>query len=328
MKDCELVEELIPLYLEDMLGETAAGFVKSHMMHCAGCRQLYERLAQTGKAVLQDKPLPAEKEKSVKRIVQGYRKWFYTIISVAVIFSLLGGMIGTYTIMKYEELVPNHIAQDFVKYSLYGDRWVYQERMSQVLKDRLPMDKYTEIRNWEEFEKASQNVAPSGFKVYKNVTAQEYGPFDVSLRVGLVLEKDGFRVFKISINDKAEYLKKKATLEKAVENKNATGNNEAITEIDKKYINFPPLDPVQGEFIIEGRILNISGNKIEIEQHMDTHSVPVDSFTISDNTIIARHHIVKDRDYYRKIEQSELKVGDVIFVIFTKDKVPRVVSVV
>lgn len=325
MKDCELVEDLLPLYLEGMLGEPAEEFVKAHMVHCDGCKQLHKRLSNAEKSDLKDNLLPTEKERSVRKIVKGYRKWFYTMISIAVMFSLLGGMLGTYVIMKYEELIPSHIAQDFVKYGLHGDRWVYQERMARGLKDQVPFDKYFDIRTWEEFEQYSKQVEPAGFKVYKNLVAQEYGPFDVSLKVGLVLEKGGFKVFRISINDKADYLKKKAALERALENNN--GDNKNITDIDEQYVDFPPLDQNSKEFIIEGRILKITDNIIKIEQHMDTHSVPLDSFTITENTIITRHHIIKDSDYYRKIDLKDLKVGDVIFVIFTGEKVPRVVSV-
>jgi len=312
MKNCELVEDLLPFYFENMLGETATEFVKEHMEHCPGCKRLCERLSHTEKAVLEENLPPTEKENSVRKIVKGYRKWFYTMISIAVIFSLLGGILGTYIIMKYEEFIPNHIAQDFVKYGLHGDRWVYQERMSRALKDQVPFEKY------------SKQVEPSGFKVYKNVIAQEYGPFDVSLKVGLVLEKDGFKVFKISINDRADYLKKKAALEKALDNKNGG----TVTDIDKQYFNLPPADPTKNEYLVEGRILKITDNKIELEQHMDTHSVPVDSFTITKDTAITRHHVFKDGDYYRKIQLKDLKVGDVIFVIFTKEHVPRAVSII
>lgn len=326
MTDCELVEELLPLYLENMLGDRSLHFVKAHLVQCPNCQRLYESLSFKEKDNFEASLPPTEKEKSVSKIITGYRKWFYSIIVIAIFCSLLGGIAGTYLTMKYEELVPNHIAQDFVQYGLKGDRWVYQERVSQTLKSQVSFEKYMDIKSWEEFEGYSSKVKPAGFKISKNIQAQEYGPFDVTLKVGLVLEKGGFRVFKISIIDKAEYLKKKAALEKALENKNSPEDNEAINELDKQYINIPPADPSQGEYYVEGRILKITDHKIAIEQHFDTHSVPVESFMVTKDTVIARHHVVKDSDYYRKIELTDLKVGDVIFVIFTKENLPRVVS--
>lgn len=331
MKDCKLVEDLLPLYLEDMLGEPSRQFVEEHLSQCAGCQQLYDKLSADAKNLAKapdaEQLTWTEKEKSIKQVVRGYRKWLFSIISIAIICSLLGGIAGTYLIMKYEELVPNHIAQDFVKYGLKGDRWVYQERLSQALKGQLPFDKYIELRTWEDVERYSSKLNPAGFKVYKNVNAQEFGPFEVSLNVGLVLEQGGFRVFKVVINDKAEYLKKKEALEKAVEEKNQTGNQEQVAEIDKQYVHVPPTDPTRGEYFVEGRILKINGNKIAIEQHMDTHSVPTDGFVVTPDTVLARHEIVKDTDYYRKITMQDLKVGDIVFVIMSKDNTPKVVSI-
>lgn len=326
MNDCDLAEDLMPLYMENMLGETAVTFVKAHLAECSECQLLYKKLQGQQETGSQGSLLPNEKEKSVTKIVRGYKKWFYSIIAVAVICALLGGITGTYIIMKYEELVPNHIAQDFAKFALHGDRWIYQERMSQALKDRLTFDQYSEIRTWEEFEKNSSQVEPPGFKVYKNITAQEFGPFDVSLKIGLVLEKGGFRVFQVSLNNKAEYLRKKADVENALENKKP-GDNRAILDIDKQYISIPPVDPAQGEYFVEGRILKLTGDKILIEQHMDTHSVPKESFTVTRDTVIARHYVVKDADYFRRINLEDLQVGDIIFVIFTRDNKPRAVAV-
>ncbi len=326
MNDCNMVEDLLPLYMENMLGETAVTFVKTHLTECSECQQLYNKLHNQQETGPPGSLPPNEKEKSVTKIVRGYRKWFYSMIAVAIICALLGGIAGTYIVMKYEELVPSSIARDFAQYALKGDRWTYQERISSALKGQLPFDKYSEIRTWEEFEKYSRQVKPAGFKVYKNITAQEFGPFDVSLKVGLVLGKGGFRVFTVSLNNKAEYLKKKANLEKALENKKM-GNNSAINDIDNKYVSFPQTDPARGEYFVEGRILKITGDKILIEQHMDTHSIPKESFIVTKDTIIAHHYIVKDSDYYRRINLQDLQVGDVIFIIFTRENIPRVVAV-
>lgn len=327
MSECELVEDLLPLYLEKLLGETTMEFVKAHLAHCGNCKRLYDRLSVQEKGFSEENLALSEKEKSVGKIMKGYKKWLYSIITIAVIFSLMGGIGGTYFMMKYEELIPNHIAQDFVKYGLKGDRWVYQERVSQALKKKLSLDKYTELKTWEEFEKNSRQVKPSGIKVYKKITAQEYGPIDVTLQVGLVLEKGGFRVFQVSIHDKAEYTRKKTMLEQALIDKNNNSKHTAINDLDKQYVSVPPADPTQGEYFVEGRILEITGNNIIIEQHMDTHSVPKESFLVTKDTVIVRHHIIKDSDYYRKIETKELKVGNVIFIIFTKENVPRIVAV-
>ncbi|HEX3033353.1 MAG TPA: zf-HC2 domain-containing protein [Bacillota bacterium] len=326
MKDCNLVGELLPLYVENLLGDESGQLVKEHLAQCPGCQRLYETLAAQPQ-VAAPALAPTEKEQAVRKIVTGYRKWFYTIMLVAVCSALLGGIAGTYFVMRYEELSPNVIARDFVQYGLKGDRWVYQERISGALKQHLSFEKYSDLRSWEEFEQDSQGVEPSGFKVSKNITAQEFGPFDVPLRVDLVLEKGSFRVYRVAIANKAEYLKNKKALTEAVEEKNKSGQEAALKGLDKGYVTVAPADPTKGEYFVEGRILAITGNKIAIEQHSDTNSIPTEAFEVASNTLIVRHQVVKDTDYYRQIQLKELKVGDVIFIIFTKAKVPRVVAV-
>lgn len=47
MNECKIVEDLLPLYAEDLTNEEAAEFVKNHVENCEHCRKLLERCKET-----------------------------------------------------------------------------------------------------------------------------------------------------------------------------------------------------------------------------------------------------------------------------------------
>ncbi|MBB6216796.1 hypothetical protein HNQ80_002900 [Anaerosolibacter carboniphilus] len=311
MNKCILVGDLLPLYIENLLSEESMEFVEAHLNECPDCASLYEALQN-------DHPSPeasgTEKEKSVRSILKGYRKWFYTLVIAVMLSSLMGGILGTYFIMKYEELIPTNMAKDFVTYALQGDRWIYQEKIALDLKEQISFIQYFDWETWEDVAQSTAHITPKGFKVYKNILAQEFGPIDVSLRVGLVLTRDGFKVFQVFINNKEDYLKKKAEYISTLDNKGETHNVEVS-----------PTNPLEGEYFVEGRILEIKDGQIHIEQHMDTGSREVSRFSVAEDTLLVKHAIVNNQDYFDRIGLDVLQVGDVIAIIFTKENLPRVI---
>ncbi|MFT9494065.1 zf-HC2 domain-containing protein [Anaerosolibacter sp.] len=311
MNKCILVSDLLPLYIEYLLSEESKEFVEVHLKECPDCASLYEALQNDQPST--DTP-SIDKEKSVRSILKGYRKWFYTLVIAVMLSSLIGGILGTYFVMKYEELVPTNIAKDFVTYALKGDRWVYQEKISVDLKEQISFDQYFDWETWEDVEQDTALIAPKGFKVYKSILAQEFGPIDVSLKVGLVLTRDGFKVFQVSINDRETYLKKKAAYISNLNNKGKTHNVEVL-----------PTNPLVGEYFVEGRILEIKDGEIHIEQHMDTGSQEISRFPVPENTLLVKHAIVNNQDYFDRITLDGFHVGDVIAIIFTKENLPRAI---
>ncbi len=62
-KQCELIRDLLPLYVDDACSETSAELVKEHLQDCAACRELYEKMRSfTDEHILQ-----AEKEGVILR---------------------------------------------------------------------------------------------------------------------------------------------------------------------------------------------------------------------------------------------------------------------
>ena len=63
MNECKIVEDLIPLYAEDLTNEEAAEFVKNHVERCDHCRKLLERCTVSV-------PTPEEDAKAYKKAMR------------------------------------------------------------------------------------------------------------------------------------------------------------------------------------------------------------------------------------------------------------------
>ena len=45
--ECSIVQDILPLYVEDMVSEDTAGFVKEHLRGCPECRAELKKLRRT-----------------------------------------------------------------------------------------------------------------------------------------------------------------------------------------------------------------------------------------------------------------------------------------
>ena len=62
-KQCEIVQDLLPLYVDGACSEASAEMIKEHMEMCADCRAIYEQMcSHTNEDILQE-----EKDGVVKR---------------------------------------------------------------------------------------------------------------------------------------------------------------------------------------------------------------------------------------------------------------------
>lgn len=53
MKDCAIVEDLLPLYIEDLVSPATGNFVRAHLEHCESCQEAYRLMTAP---VQQDEP--------------------------------------------------------------------------------------------------------------------------------------------------------------------------------------------------------------------------------------------------------------------------------
>ena len=44
MNECKIVEDLLPLYAEDLVSEESGAFIREHAANCPGCEKLIQRM--------------------------------------------------------------------------------------------------------------------------------------------------------------------------------------------------------------------------------------------------------------------------------------------
>lgn len=85
MKECAIVEDLLPLYIEDLVSPETGAFVRAHLEHCDSCREVY---------LLMTAPVQEEEPK------QNYKKALWWDIAKMVgkcLLALVAGLgLGTY----------------------------------------------------------------------------------------------------------------------------------------------------------------------------------------------------------------------------------------
>ena len=93
-KKCDIIQDMLPLYVDEVCSEAAAEMVKEHLATCAECNKIYQQmLSHTNEDMLH-----VESESVVKRHENKEKKKNRRNIAIAVIVTivLLGSILGGY----------------------------------------------------------------------------------------------------------------------------------------------------------------------------------------------------------------------------------------
>lgn len=89
---CDVIRDLIPLYVEDMLSKDSDQLVETHLEHCEDCRKLLEELNQPNQAAADNSAKPLMKMKSAlrkKKTLTIALTFIFTLLFSAILFSFL-----------------------------------------------------------------------------------------------------------------------------------------------------------------------------------------------------------------------------------------------
>ena len=107
-KECSIVRDLLPLYLEKMLSEDTAVFVKEHLEKCPDCAAEFEHLKLGGQT---EKTETSQKENDVYVIMavkkKIAKKIFKIVAAVCLVFIALFSTIMLYTGISYSVTKDN-----------------------------------------------------------------------------------------------------------------------------------------------------------------------------------------------------------------------------
>lgn len=119
MKTCNLVKDLIPLYVEELANEDSAELVKNHITECAECRSYYEMIKQDyeeQKAIQPD-------DKQLDRLMGQLAGYQQKIKLAGVMMAMLMSSIIHGAGVQFLSTIPFLILVPFVCRLYYGKSW-------------------------------------------------------------------------------------------------------------------------------------------------------------------------------------------------------------
>ena len=124
--ECDIVKDLIPLYIDDLLSENSKKFVDDHINSCESCRKYYEKLSSEIKI-----PVSKEVRFSDLRPIEYLKENLSKIIikKVLAFVLVIGFLVGSFAFATLYEMpvdsskVDFYVKDDFLmmKYDGQGD---------------------------------------------------------------------------------------------------------------------------------------------------------------------------------------------------------------
>lgn len=109
-KECNIVEDLLPIYVNDMCSEDSREFVKEHLAQCSECNEKKRELEKKGedtRYTIEDKGQNEFVKSVAKKINSGYRKALIRGIVISLSLCMVSGL-SYFVLFKFRiDRVPN-----------------------------------------------------------------------------------------------------------------------------------------------------------------------------------------------------------------------------
>ena len=91
--ECNVIKDLLPLYVEDMVSAETARVINEHLKGCDECQKELAKLKEGAElSVLEAKPLqPSDDAKPFKKIMKRMNRQFYSLAYAALVFLIFLG---------------------------------------------------------------------------------------------------------------------------------------------------------------------------------------------------------------------------------------------
>lgn len=98
-KECSIVKDLLPLYVEDMVSEETATFIEEHLQTCIKCKELFDSMKESNNEIIIENEI-SEDAKVIKNINS---KWIKKrlLIMISTVALTLGVLLGYLVIEPY-----------------------------------------------------------------------------------------------------------------------------------------------------------------------------------------------------------------------------------
>lgn len=117
-KECKLVQDLLPTYIENMTSEETKNFIEEHLKECKECKEIFESMKQ-------DLDKQSVKDTEVVKEVKKYKRKLFTLKSIIIILvlAILISWIGYFGFRFY---VVNKAFEKNTNYDIGGNFTVHE----------------------------------------------------------------------------------------------------------------------------------------------------------------------------------------------------------
>lgn len=179
-KQCEIVRDILPLYVDGACSEASTEMIKEHLETCADCRAIYEQMcSHTNEDILQKEKdgVIARHEKTEKK--KSRRRIVFVSVFVASVCLVLCIMLHYFPVYRLVQFGPSvfsdYYSYDQITKALYIGSAADRKEVQAVLRlaDKAFHDtRHTRAENEEEYGLLSRYATPTDS--YDNVAFVEY----------------------------------------------------------------------------------------------------------------------------------------------------------
>lgn len=155
--DCKVIEDLLPLYIDNMCSEQSRKLVEEHLLECENCRCMIERTQAV--EIVHIEPEKPVADKAVKKSFKKIRfRWIVSVVAIMIIIPAIFLGLNQYhgRGIHYTNIREMHIGNEFMKCLAEGnyekayryvdidglkqewsERWFDEEKLENIQSDGL-----------------------------------------------------------------------------------------------------------------------------------------------------------------------------------------------
>lgn len=173
--ECNIIRDILPLYIDEIVSEDTISFVEEHLEKCAACRAELESMKAPNALEKAVSDTRATNEKPLKTFAKKWNRKKRIVISAFMIVLLIAALLGSCLVsyLKFDTANPLSVASGFIQITVLDKDYVEIQGYPKVILAQ-PNDavfiEYMENRGFMEIEEERLG----GIRVFTNGDANEW----------------------------------------------------------------------------------------------------------------------------------------------------------
>lgn len=155
--ECNIIRDILPLYIDEIVSEDTVSFVEEHLEKCAACRAELENMKAPNALEKAVSDTRATDEKPLKTFAKKWNRKKHIVISAFMIVLLIAALLGSCLVsyLKFDTANPLSAASGFIQITVLDKDYVEIQGYPKVIlaqpSDTLFVE-YMESRGFTEIE--------------------------------------------------------------------------------------------------------------------------------------------------------------------------------